>query len=112
RQESARTAPMPLPDPEPEPALVGASQASSTLLATEEAAPAPAAESGEWLAGDQDAWAADDAVEGDDWDGEVDFPIADYDTLTTGQILPLLPQLYADEIDVVEERERATKGRA
>jgi hypothetical protein len=39
------------------------------------------------------------------------FPIADYDDLTAGQILPLLPQLYTDEIGVVEARERATKAR-
>jgi hypothetical protein len=39
------------------------------------------------------------------------FPIADYDDLTAGQILPLLPQLYTDEIGVVEVRERATKAR-
>jgi hypothetical protein len=63
-------------------------------------APAAAAASEEWLASDHD------------WEGdEVDFPIADYDDLTAGQILPLLPQLYADEIDVVEDRERRTKSR-
>src|SRR3546814_19355811 len=49
----------------------------------------------------------------DEWaEGEeVEFPIADYDTLTASQILPLLPQLYADELPVVEARERATKAR-
>src|SRR3546814_10050969 len=49
----------------------------------------------------------------DEWaEGEeVEFPIADYDTLTASQILPLLPQLYADEIPVVEARERAPKAR-
>ena len=41
----------------------------------------------------------------------LDFPIADYDDLTAGQILPLLPQLYTDEIGIVEARERATKAR-
>ncbi|MDP9006840.1 MAG: hypothetical protein M3N15_07995, partial [Actinomycetota bacterium] len=40
------------------------------------------------------------------------FPIADYDELTVGEILPLLPELYDDELDVVEDRERATKNRA
>ncbi len=60
---------------------------------------------GEWLASDQDGWSADDGE-------EVDFPIADYDDLTVGQILPLLPQLYADEIDVVADRERSTKARS
>lgn len=104
----------PAPLPEPVPAAVGASTA--TAATTDEAAPtvvepAPAAASAgddEWLAADQDAWpATDEWQEGD----EVEFPIADYDTLSVGQILPLLPQLYADEIDVVEERERSTKAR-
>ena len=113
RQEVAAGRPAPLPDPEParEPALVGAAPGTVDETAVAPVAPvaASAAPSGgaEWQAVDQDTWSADDG-----WDEEVDFPIADYDTLTTGQILPLLPQLYADEIDVVEERERATKGRA
>ncbi len=42
----------------------------------------------------------------------VEFPIADYDELRVSELLPLLPELYADELDVVEERERATKGRS
>jgi hypothetical protein len=100
--ELRSTGPEPLPIPEPEPAMAGASARST--------APAPAAaESGdEWLASDLDTWSADDEwQEGD----EVEFPIADYDTLTSSQILPLLPQLYADEIPVIEARERATKAR-
>ncbi|CAN5802402.1 hypothetical protein BH24ACT2_BH24ACT2_08930 [soil metagenome] len=40
------------------------------------------------------------------------FPIEDYDELTVGEILPLLPELYEDELDVVEDRERANKNRA
>jgi hypothetical protein len=36
----------------------------------------------------------------------VEFPIADYDDLTTDEVLGLLPQLYSDELDVVEARER------
>jgi hypothetical protein len=86
---------------EPVPALVGSSPEGATS-ATEQ-------ESSEWLASEQESWPA----AGDTWEegDEVDFPIADYDTLTVGQILPLLPQLYADEIDVVEERERLTKAR-
>ena len=36
----------------------------------------------------------------------LEFPIADYDDLTTDEVLGLLPQLYSDELDVVEERER------
>ena len=42
---------------------------------------------------------------------EAIFPIADYDELTAGQILPLLPQLYPHEIGVVEAREQSTKAR-
>ncbi|HEV2768316.1 MAG TPA: histone H1-like repetitive region-containing protein [Acidimicrobiales bacterium] len=45
-------------------------------------------------------------------DDEDFFPIEDYDELSVGEILPLLPELYEDELDVVEDRERATKNRA
>ncbi|MGQ0616341.1 MAG: hypothetical protein ACT4PW_05040 [Acidimicrobiia bacterium] len=44
-------------------------------------------------------------------DGPV-FPISDYDELVPGEILPLVPQLYPDELDTVEARERAGQGRA
>lgn len=44
-------------------------------------------------------------------DEEDFFPIADYDDLTVAQILPLLPELYADEVDVVAEREQAGRSR-
>ncbi|MFZ6005963.1 MAG: hypothetical protein ACOYXM_18740, partial [Actinomycetota bacterium] len=95
----------------PEPALVGAGAASSAPPSVDltEQAPEPAPVEGEWLASEQDDWPAEDDAweEGD----EVEFPIADYDTLSVGQILPLLPQLYTDEIDVVEQRERDTKAR-
>jgi hypothetical protein len=47
-----------------------------------------------------------------DEDDEDFFPIADYDDLRVNEILPLLPELYADEIDVVEEKERSGKSRA
>lgn len=57
----------------------------------------------------------DDWVSDDDWadggDFEVEFPIADYDELTVDEIMPLLPQLYSDELEIVAERERATKNR-
>ena len=54
--------------------------------------------------------AAAEAVGGEEaWDG---FPIADYDDLKVTEILPLLPELYSDELDVVEDRERHGKGRA
>ena len=38
--------------------------------------------------------------------GEPVFPIADYDELGVDEVLGLLPQLYSDELDVVEARER------
>ncbi|MDP9451871.1 MAG: hypothetical protein M3P97_00430, partial [Actinomycetota bacterium] len=63
--------------------------------------PAPAAE-------DEAAWEEPGGAQPE----EEFFPIADYDDLTVGEILPLLPELYPDELDVVEERERSTKGRA
>ena len=97
----------PTPIPEPELVPVGA-VATPDVTTSAVASPEPS----EWLASEQEAWpstepSADTWEEGD----EVEFPIADYDTLTVGQILPLLPQLYTDEIDVVEERERLTKAR-
>ena len=39
------------------------------------------------------------------------FPIADYDDLTVAEILPLLKELYDDELDTVESHERTTKER-
>ncbi|MBI1845221.1 MAG: hypothetical protein HYR89_11530, partial [Actinobacteria bacterium] len=39
------------------------------------------------------------------------FPIADYDDLTIAEILPLLKELYDDELDAVESHERMTKER-
>lgn len=39
------------------------------------------------------------------------FPIADYDALAAEQILPLVPQLWPEEIPLVAERERATRAR-
>ena len=49
----------------------------------------------------------------DSYEDEEDlFPIAEYDDLRVAEILPLLPELDADELDVVREREAATKGRA
>jgi hypothetical protein len=40
------------------------------------------------------------------------FPIADYDELRAAEILPLLPQLYPEELEEVAERERAGANRA
>lgn len=73
------------------------------------AAPAPAAVAVDTAATD-DEWGADDT----EWEDEVDddFPIADYDELTVAEILPLLPQLYSDELPLVGERERNGKSRS
>ena len=73
--------------------------------ATPEPESAPAASS---VDADED-WMADA-----DWedDGVVDFPIADYDDLTVAEIMPLLPQLYSDEIDDVIAREQSGKNRS
>jgi hypothetical protein len=90
--------------PEPEPV---AARATKATKATKAAATVGASkDDGDWLAGDDD-WGSNEAWDDDD----VDFPIADYDDLTVAQILPLLPQLYADEIGVVEAREQGGKAR-
>lgn len=40
------------------------------------------------------------------------FPIRDYDALEVSEILLVLPELYDDELELVEQRERAGKQRA
>jgi hypothetical protein len=101
--------------PQPQYATVGAPAVDETTTlpampppVMAEAPPAPEAQGDEWLAADQE-WEQPAA----DWDeGEVEFPIADYDELTVDEILPLLPQLYTDELDVVEQREASGQNRA
>jgi hypothetical protein len=46
--------------------------------------------------------------------GAVDevFPIEDYDDLRVNEILPLLPELYDDELELVADREREGANRA
>lgn len=53
--------------------------------------------------------AADD--DGGD-DEELMFPIEDYDDLRVSEILPLLPELYDDELELVADRERDGANRA
>jgi hypothetical protein len=48
----------------------------------------------------------------EEWGDEVLFPIEDYDDLRVAEILPLLPQLEADELEDVRDREVNTKARA
>jgi hypothetical protein len=54
---------------------------------------------------------ADEDASYDD-DGELMFPIEDYDDLRVSEILPLLPELYDDELELVAERERGGANRA
>jgi hypothetical protein len=72
--------------------------------------PVLASEPGAGAANDDD-WTTDDDW-ADDGEFDVEFPIADYDDLTVAEIMPLLPQLYSDELGVVAERERKGKKRA
>lgn len=69
------------------------------------------------LAEDEPALADALATAGDAQGGGLEFddepfPIEDYDDLRVGEVLPLLPQLYADELDLVAARERAGANRA
>ena len=47
-----------------------------------------------------------------DEETDEDFPIEDYDDLRANEILPLLPELDLDELDMVREREERGKNRA
>ena len=86
--------PEPQPEPEPEPVITATGAATSD---------------DDWV--HDDDWAADEGwTEAGEF--EVEFPIADYDELTVSEIMPLLPQLYSDELEIVAERERAGKNRS
>src|SRR5688572_8502833 len=96
RSDVSTTGPAPLPPPE-----------ATTTAPAPVAAVAPVVEP----AHEEFAPATESvAVAASSADDEL-FPIADYDELSLGEILPLLPKLYADELDVVEARERAGKSR-
>jgi hypothetical protein len=45
-------------------------------------------------------------------DEDLMFPIEDYDELRVSEILPLLPELYDDELELVADRERDGSNRA
>ena len=75
-----------------------------------------------WEGDEQPAAAADGAVD-DDFDDDADldqapaaaggdFPIANYDSLRVGQILPQLRDLDEAELDEVRQYESATKARS
>ena len=95
RAETVSTGPAPLPPPEAPVMTRPAPPAPAPMV---DAAPA-----------DEDFAPATQAVATTVIDDM--FPIADYDDLTVGEIVPLLPKLYADEIDVVAEREEQGKAR-
>ncbi len=59
-----------------------------------------------------EATAAIPAVAVSGADDDEPFPIEDYDDLRASEIMPLLPQLYADELELVAERERSGADRA
>jgi hypothetical protein len=61
-------------------------------------------------AGDDEDEFDDDTFD-DDFEDDV-FPIADYDELKVGEIMPLLPELDDDELDMVRDREARGQARA
>ena len=73
----------------------------------EEEAPITAAAAS--IAGERDD--AEEWAVGASLDDE-EFPIADYDELRVNEIVPLLPELDPDELDVVRAREAGDKNRA
>lgn len=98
----AATAPIPLDDDvAPQDLSVEAPAAVATPADTAAVPVAAVAEDTEWMASDAE-WEDDASL----------FPIADYDDLTVAEILPLLPQLYSDELGVVAARERAGRNRS
>ena len=120
KDESSADAPPPLEDEDLSAVVADTTTVSPAVMEETPAAPEPAAappppappvaEAGPDTGDADDQW-ADDA----DWevdDDEVAFPIADYDDLSVAEIMPLLPQLYSDELDVVYEREQSTKNRS
>jgi len=115
-QETAPAAPAPLLDPDDELVAVGMPGAAAPATTATLAPPPPPvattatepAELGDWrVATREPDWESDD-----EWGDEPEFPIAEYDDLKVSEILPLLPQLYSDELDVVESRERQGKARS
>jgi hypothetical protein len=65
-------------------------------------------------AADAAGWGVGERQWEEDW-GEAEaegvFPIADYDELKVAEIVPLLPELDADELDLVREREQRGANR-
>ena len=110
----------PAEDWEPEPAPARAER-SATRTATSRRAAATIVEEDLDVGDDGDFDEYDDAAGDDDFDdddfdddGFDDdvFPIADYDELKVGEIMPLLPELDDDELDMVRDRESGGQARA
>ena len=113
----------PAEDWEPEPAPARAER-SATRTATSRRAAATIVEEDLDVADDGDFDEYDDGAGDDDDDDDFDdddfgddfdddvFPIADYDELKVGEIMPLLPELDDDELDMVRDRESHGQARA
>ncbi len=77
-----------------------------------EAAPEPAGSTAAAAPAAAVATGDRDATEEESLEDEEYFPIADYDDLRVSEIVPLLPELDDDELEMVREREEAGKARA
>ncbi len=106
--EAPTEAPSPLLE-DMEATRVGAAVGATTTTTSFEAAPQPSVVPSIADPEPVPAPAEDDWANASNWEIEedevVDFPIAEYDDLQLDEIMPLLPQLYSDELDLVYERE-------
>jgi hypothetical protein len=97
--EDQAPAPVAEPEPEPEPLLDEVDELDEADEVEEEpepvAAPVAAAPAAAAVMGDDDY-----------------FPIEDYDDLRAAEILPLLPELDDDELEMVRAKEAATANRS
>ena len=102
---------------EPEPAAVGAGR-TATRTAVRRAAPTVVDE--DLDEADFDEFDDEDSFDEDAFDdedlfdedfGDDVFPIADYDELKVGEIMPLLVELDDDELDLVRDREERGQAR-
>ena len=120
-QPVVATAGGPAPEPmrAPERASAGG-MARSGVAVLEREEPTTAVDALEDESFDDDEAESDDEGDGGEWgvddewggEGELIFPIADYDELTASEISPLLPELDPDELELVRERELEGRSRA
>ena len=112
-------APEPMRAPEPARASAGG-MARSGVAVLEREEPTTAVDALEDESFDDDEAESDDEGDGGEWgvddewggEGELIFPIADYDELTASEISPLLPELDPDELELVRDRELEGRLRA